>query len=1003
MNGDSVTPPRNPALKGAWSASVRWLPVSLLIVCFVLTCISIPGFSHAGEKAWLGAQGQPLEGAAKRFLSRLTSLEEGVFIAGVTKGGPAEQMGMKQNDIVLGFNYQKIKNVREFERAVAGSNPGDRIVLSVFRMSPTILTLVGRMGQSPDSGEPEQAPEALQESPDPAADITAKIFAPPGHHEIESLDYARDGRLMISGGGTSLKLWDVSTGREIRTFAGVTDSVYSVAFSPDAGLIITGCANHKAELWDVETGKAIRSFKGQTKDDLIDSVAFSPDGRSVLTGGSDKIIRLWDIASGQEIRTFTGHTAWVNSVGFSADGRYVVSGSWDGAVKLWDASTAAEIGSFKEHKPVSESGPSRENVRSADRRGRGGASRTAPEAPAPVASRTAVAAPARADMPPAPVVRMAEKMAWNIESFKHRISTVTFSPDRRYVASGSWDHTIRLWDAATGQKIKTFAGHTGRINALAFSADGRRILSAARDNLVKIWDVATGQELRTLTGHTGDVRSVAFSNKPHGVISGGADGTIRFWNGDTGEEVIKFVGLNDGEWIIITQDGYYNSSPEGHKRLNILAHTKVYGIDQFYDLFYRPDIVTSKLRGENISGLVTLTLDEAIKAPPPRVQFRSLPQDAGSPMLKICYRIQSTGGGIGEVRLFQNGKLIKSDGFYREMVRTENTANIQLASLDSRAVYRDMRSVVVRETTPSGPSQAKPKGNRVEECVDVEPAAGENEFSLAAFNASNTVQSFLETARVVSSRQQEEPQLFIMSVGIDRYRDASINLKYAAKDAADFSARLAEKARTLYRPENIHLVGLVDEQADKQSILSAIDHLSKRIKHGDGFIFFDASHGLLLQGQYYIVTHGFDGKLNSAASLISSNEIVEMSKRIKSLSQLYIFDTCHAGGVDTIVSGLYDARMSVLAKKMGLHVFASAGSLQTAMDGFMENGLYTHTLLQGLKNGKDVDQEKDGTVTVMKLGRYSKKKTTEISTRLGHPQTPFIINFGKDSPLFRVD
>lgn len=991
MNGDRVKTSPNPAFEGAGSASVRWLPAFLLIVCFLLTCISMPGFSHAAEKAWLGAQVQPLEGAAKRFLSRLTSLEDGVFVAGVARGGPAEQMGIKQNDIILDFNYQKIKNVLEFERAVAGSSPGDRIVLSVFRMSPTILTLVGRMAQSPDSVGPEQAPETLRGSPDPAADITAKIFAPPGHHEIESLDYSRDGRLMISGGRTSLKLWDVSTGREIRTFAGVTDAVYSVAFSPDAGWIITGCANHKAELWDVETGKAIRSFKGQTKDDLIDSVAFSPDGRSVLTGGSDKIIRLWDVASGKEIRAFTGHKAWVSSVGFSADGRHVVSGGWDGAIKRWDVSTATEIGPLKENKPASEHQPSGENVRSADRRGRGGASRTAPVAPAKV------------DMPPAPVVRTAEKMAWNIESFKHRISTVIFSPDGKYVLSGSWDHAIRLWDAASGQKIKTFAGHTGRINALAFSADGRRILSAARDNLVKIWDVATGQELRTLAGHTGEVRSVAFSDKPHGVISGGADGTIRFWNGNTGEEVIKFVGLNDGEWIVITRDGYYNSSPNGHKRLNILVHTKVYGIDQFYDLFYRPDIVTSKLRGEDVSGLVTLTLDEAIKAPPPRVQFRALPQDASSPMLKICYRIQSTGGGIGEVRLFQNGKLIKSDGFYREMVRTENTAHLQLASLDSRAVYQDMRSVVVREKAPSGASQLKPKGSLVEECVDVEPAAGENEFSLTAFNASNTVQSFLETARVVSSRQQEEPRLFILSVGIDRYRDASINLKYAAKDAADFSALLAEKARTLYRPENIHLVGLVNEQADKQSILSAIDHLSKKIKHGDGFIFFDASHGLLLQGQYYIVTHGFDGKLDSAASLISSNEIVEMSKRIKSLSQLYIFDTCHAGGVDTIVSGLYDARMSVLAKKMGLHVFASAGSLQTAMDGFMENGLYTHTLLQGLKNGKDVDREKDGAVTVMKLGRYSKGKTTEISTRLGHPQTPFIINFGKDSPLFRVD
>ncbi|OQC74055.1 MAG: hypothetical protein BWX45_00140 [Deltaproteobacteria bacterium ADurb.Bin002] len=127
-----------------------------------------------------------------------------------------------------------------------------------------------------------------------------------------------------------------------------------------------------------------------------------------------------------------------------------------------------------------------------------------------------------------------------------------------------------------------------------------------------------------------------------------------------------------------------------------------------------------------------------------------------------------------------------------------------------------------------------------------------------------------------------------------------------------------------------------------------------------------------------------------------------MSKKIKSLSQLYIFDTCHAGGVDAIVSGLYDARMSVLAKKMGLHIYASAGSVETALDGYQGNGLFTHALLEGLKNGAAVDKDKSGAVTVKSLGIYARETTREISNTLGHPQTPLMINFGKDSRLFEV-
>ncbi|MDD5170143.1 MAG: caspase family protein, partial [Syntrophales bacterium] len=137
-------------------------------------------------------------------------------------------------------------------------------------------------------------------------------------------------------------------------------------------------------------------------------------------------------------------------------------------------------------------------------------------------------------------------------------------------------------------------------------------------------------------------------------------------------------------------------------------------------------------------------------------------------------------------------------------------------------------------------------------------------------------------------------------------------------------------------------------------------------------------------------------------SMIGSNEIVEMSKKIKSLSQLFIFDTCHAGGMDYIVSGLYDARMSVLAKKMGLHIYASASDKQAAMDGYKGNGLFTYTLLAGLSNNREADKNNDGKVSVVGLGEYSKKMTMKISKEISHSQTPLIINFGKDSPLYKL-
>jgi uncharacterized caspase-like protein len=259
----------------------------------------------------------------------------------------------------------------------------------------------------------------------------------------------------------------------------------------------------------------------------------------------------------------------------------------------------------------------------------------------------------------------------------------------------------------------------------------------------------------------------------------------------------------------------------------------------------------------------------------------------------------------------------------------------------------------------------------------------------------------MKTVSFNSKLKQEEPHLYILAIGIDQHKDTNVNLKYAVKDAKNLEEKIKTQSATLYKPQNIHYELLTDKEATKTSILGKINELSQVIKPQDSFILFVAGHGVLLQNQYYMLTHDFNGDV-SETNMISSNEIVEMSKNIKSLSQLFIFDTCHAGGVDTIISGLYDARMSVLAKKMGLHIYASASDKQTAMDGYKGNGLFTYTLLDGLNNNKEADKNKDGKVTVVGLGEYSKKMTTNLSKEVGHEQTPLIINFGKDSPIYKL-
>jgi hypothetical protein len=158
----------------------------------------------------------------------------------------------------------------------------------------------------------------------------------------------------LSGYGypnNTVKLWDAVSGREIRTFSGHTEDVYSVAFSPDGKQVLSGSGDNtmNMKLWDVASGREIRTFSGHTNErgfgDTrgVTSVAFSPDGQQVLSGSPDGKVKLWDTASGREIRTF-GHSSSVNSVAFSLNGRQVLFS--DGTIHLWDIAAGKEIAQF---------------------------------------------------------------------------------------------------------------------------------------------------------------------------------------------------------------------------------------------------------------------------------------------------------------------------------------------------------------------------------------------------------------------------------------------------------------------------------------------------------------------------------------------------------------------------------------------------------------------------------------------------------------------------------
>ncbi len=374
---------------------------------------------------------------------------------------------------------------------------------------------------------------------------------------LDGLAIDKSGQRFATGGwdGTA-RVWNRESGQVLATMKHGGDYVYCVAFSPDGRFLATG-SNDAAgfvQIWDVLSGKRLKSIQGH--EDAVLSIAFSKDGTRLLTSSYDKTARLWDASSGKELHKFAGHTWWVNSAAFSADEARVVTAGQDGTAIVWEVASDKRSPAFTGHRgPVNSAAfsPDGKQVVTAgyDRR----LLAWNPQEVKPFDFK---------NITEGSIVPSADFRAF--EGHIDAVRAASFSPDGSLLLSTSQDNTVRVWDFAAGQALKTFRGHGGRVQAATFLADGRRILSAAHDNTVREWSIAGYEEIRTLQGrvldgHSDAVLAAAYSNDQKQVVTASRDRTARTWNAQTGEAGLT---LAEGHAYLASTATFF---PDGHKLL----------------------------------------------------------------------------------------------------------------------------------------------------------------------------------------------------------------------------------------------------------------------------------------------------------------------------------------------------------------------------------------------------------------------------------------------------
>ncbi|WP_053198011.1 protein kinase domain-containing protein [Streptomyces viridochromogenes] len=378
-----------------------------------------------------------------------------------------------------------------------------------------------------------------------------------------------DGRAALSGFGSKPQLWDVETGACLRTFEGHAQSVVAVCMSADGSMAVSGGTDNTVRLWDVATGRCLRVLQGHTGS--VRSVRISDDARTVVSGGADNAVRLWDVATGRCLRTFEGHTGAVNAIGLTGDGRRVLSAGADGEVRLWQLQGDSRyVCPLRPSRPRSHAELAQLDLRvealldAAERhlsKGRTVAARVRLEK---------VRSLPRHDRYPRALaawhtlalssVRVGARAVWqsgSLEGHTGNVHTVSVSADGRLVLSGSWDETVRLWEAPTGRCLRVFEGPNG-LRSSCLSGDGRLALIRTEDGVVQLWETESGRVLQRLETPPGRVGTVCMGGGDRLALIGGSGGesaTTTVWDLETGRVLHTLEGEMRGGRGWLSTDG----------------------------------------------------------------------------------------------------------------------------------------------------------------------------------------------------------------------------------------------------------------------------------------------------------------------------------------------------------------------------------------------------------------------------------------------------------------
>ena len=260
--------------------------------------------------------------------------------------------------------------------------------------------------------------------------------------------FAPDGLTLGSGGvDRFVRLWDIETGRMLKSLRGHTHDIRAIVFTPDGQTLATGSEDRTIRMWNPKTGEPTKLLFTRY-DHNITSLSLSPDGLMLARGSHNKDIKIWEVTTGTELMTLLGKDQydhhWTPCVAFSPDGLHLASGSDIGKIKIWEVLPSGE-------ERVLHNGHWREVIDDDTTEFRG---------------------------------FFVEDEGGFQKPMEYWIGAMTFTPDGKTLITGSRDTTIKFFEMPQVSEIRTVRGHSGWVRSLAVSPDGKVLMSASDDQTI---------------------------------------------------------------------------------------------------------------------------------------------------------------------------------------------------------------------------------------------------------------------------------------------------------------------------------------------------------------------------------------------------------------------------------------------------------------------------------------------------------------------------------------